>query len=145
MCEKCVEAAFSTAPKWQGRYDRAAVRRACRELDVNRPVRVICKADPAMRGRTTPPLAGRWYGSQWFDGESHVIEVARDLPLDIANHTILHELAHAAQAEREGPDSHDVNYAIAERRHGYSDNPYEVEAEEVADRLAADYDITRSA
>jgi hypothetical protein len=144
MCDRCEQAARSTAPRWRGRYDRAAMRRACQELGVRRPVRVRCAESPVVRPGAPLPDEGIDFGEATMDGGEHVITVTRHLPLDVANRTMLHELAHCAQNERAPSFEAAMRQAaLDEFRYGYRESPHEVDADMVADRLQDIYPIAR--
>jgi hypothetical protein len=91
------------------------------------------------------PTEGIHFGSQTMEGGEHVVTVTRNLPVDIANHSMLHELAHCAQCERAGGFAAARRQAtIDEAVYGYRGSPHEIDADAVADRLQNTYAIART-
>jgi hypothetical protein len=80
------------------------------------------------RGRWLPAVGGRLAG---MGGRAAAVTIGRaivvhpDQPLDAR--LLRHELAHAAQWRR-APLTFPFRYVIAHLRHGYAENPYEIEA-----------------
>jgi hypothetical protein len=91
------------------------------------------------------PRDGIHFGWQRMEGGEHLITVTRNLPVDVANHSMLHELAHCAQCERAGGFAAARRQAtIDEAVYGYRRSPHEVDADAVADRLQNTYAIART-
>lgn len=72
---------------------------------------------------------------------SHAITLSQDRDEAFSRATILHELCHAIQAEKEMRGNNPVHfysrdsgaYSIAKRRYGYRNSPYEIEARSFAE------------
>ena len=115
--------------------DRNAIQAAILLLGIEYPVRIRY-----MRGRYR---YGTHYARKHPDLH-HRITMNQDLPVDQANHTLWHELTHAMQSERferETRKPHWRFYRDEYRHHGATGtrryfagmNPYEVEADSIAD------------
>ena len=109
-----------------------AVLEAVEFLELERPVEIKWAAGIRRRG------------AHRNQTEGHVITVSTYLDAEQLNITLLHELIHAAQAERF--DSR-REWAVANhsesRRVGYHRNQYEVEARELADDFSKDFNLAR--
>lgn len=91
------------------------------------------------------PTEGIDFGTQTMKDGEHVVTVTRHLPVDVANHSMLHELAHCAQCERAPSFAAAMRQAtIDEAVYGYRGSPHEVDADAVADRLQNTYAIART-
>lgn len=136
MCQTCRLADRSTEPPWTG-YDDDALREAREFFGLTQPVGIYpipsWEADPTMRGR-------HHYDE---DRGEHVVQLDPTLQVDVADRVLAHELTHAAQAEDEGPMMA-RHYQFANFAFGYLDNPYEVEARRMADRLEGRFRVMRA-
>jgi hypothetical protein len=107
-------------PDW--RFDLEAIERAADSLGLERPIEIGC-----IEGRR------RTDGRHRTDKGAHRISVRRTLSAGEASRTIWHELAHAQQGERIGPDFYGPHGAYERAMPGrghaaYLANPYEIEA-----------------
>lgn len=148
-CEKCRRYARSTEAPWHGRHSLSELRRACGALGVTQPVRVRAAKIGAPHGDDGDLWTDKNWGS-WSapvapdgDGATHVVTVRWDLPHDVANESLLHELAHAAQYERYGAAVMGNGYDLADAMYGYSANPFEQDACRQAERYAPLFRVAR--
>jgi hypothetical protein len=89
------------------------------------------------RGRWLPALGGRLAG---MSRAAAAVTVGRAIVVHpdqaLEARLIRHELAHVAQWRR-APLTFPLRYVLAHLRHGYADNPYEVEARRAEGRAAS--------
>lgn len=101
---------------------------------------------PTIPGETVSGHCMFWRGR-------HVIDISADLDADTASRVLWHELQHAAQAERPVKGVHYykrgeaflAEYEDAQTRHGYDDNPLEIEARVAEDVYGPELALARPA
>lgn len=111
--------------RWE--VDARALAAAKHELSLTWPVKIRRTTGQTQRGRYT------------IRGGVHTITVSHAIPVEQANRTLWHELAHAAQAERIGNATDWAAEVHRQaRRHRYRSRPFEIDArahEHHAERL----------
>jgi hypothetical protein len=135
--------------KWAGRYSRTELRRACERLGVKRPVKVQAVRPGKGEFEVCPDCgvshvkAQHWYDR--FAGVHTVQVVLGELTIAEANESFLHELTHAAQAEKSKTEFDWRMYAAGgELLFGYENAPHEVEARRTAAELKDEFSIARA-
>lgn len=107
----------TTPPAWT--FDLDAIADACEQLGVRMPVVVGCARY----------LSGRWAGMHGFANGEHSVNVGCSLDALEASAFLWHELTHAQQRERIGPNfSREYADAGGRKGPGYERNRFEVAA-----------------
>lgn len=138
MCDKWERIKAQDPREWTGQISQEVLGEVISELDIKWPVRI----KPAFLMETRDgKVMGQCRVPKSHEPRVHDIEITRGISVGEATHTLLHELRHAKQHEVEDPDQQYANYVLFNRTFGYEDNPYEVEAEEFADKYFDQYPI----
>jgi hypothetical protein len=112
-----------------------AIREAIDFHDLQQPIWVKLTGGIVKKG------AHRWDPHR----RMHIITVSTHSDVARASVTLWHELTHAAQSERLGPDDFRTMYAADRRARGYRYCQFEVEARETADLMHPLLPLTRAA
>lgn len=112
--------------------DRAALKEAQRILGLKLPVKV------RLHGRH-----GQTDGNHQFKGAWHNIMLKRYLTPEEATEALWHELTHALQAERQGTKTKWTAHSSNQRRYAYRIRPIEIEARQMANRMAPNHPLCR--
>lgn len=128
---------------WKARIDEHELERVKTHLGIRSPVEV---EDIPESGDSCPcgngcPVEDGLRGRHAFRDGRHLIQVRAGLDARRANMTLLHELKHAAQNEELGHEKATVLYNVAELLYGYTDNPFEQDAEDFAHEHARDFGL----